>query len=117
MSVDKHMIVSDYVAEAILKRVDPEFKEMFTNYIACCPVLAPDLVPGATKGEVVEAMKLECTFDFALPQGWFDHFHDTMGINPLPYYVWNCDKHGPVPLGETAAKLLDAYEHIIGKDV
>lgn len=52
------------------------------------------------------------TFDYALPQSWWDAFHETMGKPPLGF-VWAYAEHEiwghPMPVSFQAKEDLDEY--------
>lgn len=59
------------------------------------------------------------SFDFALPQDWYDDFSATVGIFPSGLFVWIYDRPGglfgrPYPLHPEYAELLKTYNQKAG---
>ena len=40
------------------------------------------------KEAILKHFGIGATWDYALPQSWFDDFMDRTGINPASYFVW-----------------------------
>ena len=51
-----------------------------------------------TKGDLGSLLGLS-SFDYALPQDWVDKVK-TMGIDPVPFYVWSYDTPGSTVFGK-----------------
>lgn len=110
--MQKHLMVPVYALKRAIEASTGSTKSLLETCLAHCTPVPTDVIPSVTKLEVVEALDLKCSYDFALPQSWYDEFSDTMGMNPLQYFVWDCDTDQPVPVSETARLLLAVFHHV-----
>lgn len=110
--MNEHIMVPTYLAEKILNMIQDETQqEWVSSCFDICRKVPVDLIEGTTKGEVIESLNLTFVYDTALPQGWFDEFFDEMKINPLQYFVWDCDTSTPYPITATAKILLESFNN------
>lgn len=105
-------MVPKYLVKKVLGMIpDATENEWASSCFGICDKVPVELLPGATKGDVIESLNITFVYDTALPQGWFDEFVDEMKINPLQYFIWDCDAHVPYPLTTTAKVLLESFNN------
>lgn len=73
------------------------------------------------KQDMVEALKLDFTFDHTLPQGWVNGMYKRFGMPVAPHFVWGYgdtdETRGPVPITKTGKVLLKVLQHMEQGDV
>ena len=73
------------------------------------------------KEDVLKHFGVEGSWDYALPQGWFDDFMERTGVNPLPFFVWMYRDGSaffgePFPISPKGIALLNMYNGAVRAD-
>jgi len=134
----KYLAISSYTIERwaeLLKKVmdsgtisdsSPEFSTIHSvqhqlgivKDVACNVPL--EFVGDCTKGDVMESLGVNFTYDYALPQPWVDDVENKTGENPCPHFVWSYQEDGdvwgrPFPITEAGKLIMKIYNFMDSK--